>query len=255
VVTYSGASSGTVTIESGGTVDVTVSGVIVDTTLALIDVSSGVCTNVILGTTTTVTVNTLLTAPTLSSNSPVCSGEDAVFTIIGTVGDVVTYSGAFDGTVTIGLDGTADVTVSRVSSDTTLNLTDVANATCNAALNTTTTVTVDICSPGSCTTLEIFNTISPNDGNDLNDFFYVRGIENCSTNNVRIFNRWGVVVFETDNYGGSNGRENIFRGYSNGRATIGKDRLLPVGTYYYVIIRENPSTGEQLTDKGFLFIN
>ena len=72
---------------------------------------------------------------------------------------------------------------------------------------------------------------------------------------MRIFNRWGVIVFETDGYGGSSGKENIFRGYSNGRATIAKDRLLPTGTYYYVIIRENPSTGEPLTNKGFLYIN
>ena len=102
---------------------------------------------------------------------------------------------------------------------------------------------------------EIFNTISPDDGDNLNEFFLLSGIEHFPNNNVKIFNRWGVLVFETDGYGGSTGKENIFRGYSNGQGTITKDRLFPVGTYYYIIIREDPTTGESLTNKGFLYIN
>ncbi|MDN5215016.1 leucine-rich repeat protein [Fulvivirgaceae bacterium BMA12] len=90
----------------------------------------------------TVTVNALPVSPTISSNTSICSGEDAVFTITGTPGDSVTYSGALSGTVTIEADGTVEVTVNRVSSDATLNLKEVTNGSCSVSLTETTTVTV-----------------------------------------------------------------------------------------------------------------
>jgi len=81
--------------------------------------------------------------PSLSANGPVCSGDDAIFTISGTAGDVVTYTGAVSGNVTIGAGGTVNVTVSGITSDTTLNLTNVSNGTCDLALNMSKTVTVN----------------------------------------------------------------------------------------------------------------
>ncbi|MCG8831437.1 hypothetical protein G1K41_12055, partial [Tenacibaculum finnmarkense] len=138
-VTYAGALTGTAIIGAGGTVDVTVSGVIANSTLNLTDVANANC-NTSLTTNTTVTVNALPTAATISSNSPVCSGADAIFTITGTAGDVVTYSGVSTGKATIGVGGTVDVTVNGVIANSTLNLTDVANANCNTSLTTNTTV-------------------------------------------------------------------------------------------------------------------
>ncbi|MFH7006220.1 hypothetical protein ACHRVK_02125, partial [Flavobacterium plurextorum] len=49
-------------------------------------------------TSVSVTVNPTPAAATLSSNSPVCSGSNAVFTITGTAGNTVTYTGAQSGT-------------------------------------------------------------------------------------------------------------------------------------------------------------
>jgi hypothetical protein len=63
-------------------------------------------------------------AATLSSNSPICSGADAIFTITGTAGNV-NYTGAASGTATIGAGGTVNVTVTAVTANTTLNLTNV----------------------------------------------------------------------------------------------------------------------------------
>ena len=91
----------------------------------------------------TATVTTTPGAATIASNSPVCSGDDAVFTITGTVGDVVTYTGAASGTTTILAGGTVDVTVSSVLANTTLNLTNVNNGNCDLALSVSTTVTVN----------------------------------------------------------------------------------------------------------------
>ncbi|MEP3308339.1 MAG: Ig-like domain-containing protein, partial [Gilvibacter sp.] len=100
---------------------------------------------------------------------------------------------------------------------------------------------------------EIFNGITP-DGDGLNDFFRIVGIENFPDNTIQIFNRWGVLVYETDGYGGSDGRTNVFRGISNGRATIKQDQRLPTGTYYYILQRRTGG-GEALKDAGYLYIN
>ncbi|ARV11186.1 hypothetical protein BTO09_02010, partial [Gilvibacter sp. SZ-19] len=99
---------------------------------------------------------------------------------------------------------------------------------------------------------EIFNGITP-DGDGLNDYFQINGIEQFPNNNMQIFNRWGVLVFETDNYGGTSGRENVFEGISKGRVTIREGKKLPTGTYYYVLRRF--VDGETLTNDGYLYIN
>ncbi|MBL0045746.1 MAG: gliding motility-associated C-terminal domain-containing protein [Flavobacteriales bacterium] len=71
------------------------------------------------------------------------------------------------------------------------------------------------------------NVFSPNGDGD-NDAFVIEGIL-ASTNNVRIFNRWGQVVFEANNYANT--------WVANG---------LPDGTYFYEITVERepePFTG------------
>ena len=86
----------------------------------------------------TVTVNSTIVIPTINSNSPICSGEDAIFTITGTPGDAVTYTGASSGTAAIGAGGTVDVTVTGVIVDTTLNLTNVSDGSCDVTLTAST---------------------------------------------------------------------------------------------------------------------
>ncbi|QIE59037.1 tandem-95 repeat protein [Rasiella rasia] len=107
---------------------------------------------------------------------------------------------------------------------------------------------------GTEVTFEIFNGITP-DGDGLNDFFRVQGIEFFPDNNMKIFNRWGVLVYETDGYGGATGEENVFRGYSEGRVTVNDSKTLPTGTYFYVLVRQDPNSGEMLKNSGYLYIN
>ncbi|WP_299902600.1 gliding motility-associated C-terminal domain-containing protein, partial [uncultured Aquimarina sp.] len=97
--------------------------------------------------------------------------------------------------------------------------------------------------------VEIFTGISTN-GDGINDVFVIRGIENFE-NTVEIYNRWGVKVFSTDNYGRN---DNFFRGISNGRATVEASDELPVGTYYYVL-EYVLETGERKQRAGYLYIN
>ncbi len=76
------------------------------------------------------------------------------------------------------------------------------------------------------------NVFSPN-GDGVNDAFVIEGITG-TYNTVRIFNRWGKVVYETSNY------RNNWRGKSSGG-----DQLSD-GTYYYEVVvqgAEKPYTG------------
>ena len=98
--------------------------------------------------------------------------------------------------------------------------------------------------------LEIYNLVTPNGDND-NDVFTIRNIELFPDNTIEIYNRWGVLVYETRGYG-QNG--NYFRGISEGRVTISQSSELPVGTYFYVLKYRNNS-GVSRERSGYLYIN
>ena len=94
----------------------------------------------------------------------------------------------------------------------------------------------------------IHNGISAN-GDGVNDGFMIEHIEGYPKNNLKIFNRWGVLVYEKDGYTNSE----PFDGHSNGRATISAESKLPQGTYYYIL--EYQDTAEQThTKKGWLYL-
>jgi gliding motility-associated-like protein len=98
--------------------------------------------------------------------------------------------------------------------------------------------------------IEVFNLVTPNGDGD-NDVFIIKNIEFYPNNTVQIYNRWGVVVYETRGYGQN---DNYFRGISEGRVTINKNSELPVGTYFYVIIYKDDS-GKGREKSGYLYIN
>lgn len=105
-----------------------------------------------------------------------------------------------------------------------------------------------------CNSLTIYNAVSPNN-DGINDFFNIEVTDNCARNlRVKIFNRWGVKVFETDNYG-PNG--DLFYGYSDGRVTVEAGKRLPTGTYFYILQYDydNPATNNLHKETGFLYLN
>lgn len=71
----------------------------------------------------------------------------------------------------------------------------------------------------------IYNAVSPN-GDDKNEILRIANIELFAKNRVSVFNRWGDLVFETDNY---NNDDRAFKGLNKN----GKE--LPSGIYYYKI--------------------
>lgn len=98
---------------------------------------------------------------------------------------------------------------------------------------------------------EIFNGITPN-GDGINDFFRIEGIENYPDNNVKILNRWGVQVYSINNYGQGG---NLFYGISEGRATLQKERELPSGTYFYILTFTGEDNPGKESYSGYLYIN
>jgi len=88
---------------------------------------------------------------------------------------------------------------------------------CNAIGCVQATVTIYV----GCEQVIVFGGFSPN-RDDVNDFFTIRGLEGHPSNKVRVFNRWGNMIFEGDNY------QNNWDGTWNGGR-------LPQGTYFYMV--------------------
>ncbi|MEO8774147.1 MAG: gliding motility-associated C-terminal domain-containing protein [Gelidibacter sp.] len=102
----------------------------------------------------------------------------------------------------------------------------------------------------------VYNAITPN-GDGINDYFLLEQSNNndCARNlKVQVFNRWGVKVFETHNYG-LNG--DVFDGYSSGRLTLKNTERLPFGTYYYILEYDygNVADNNRFKKAGFLYLN
>jgi gliding motility-associated-like protein len=82
--------------------------------------------------------------------------------------------------------------------------------------------------------------ITPND-DGFNDVWIIDNLFMYPDNKVQIFNRWGTEVFEADPY------ENDWTGFWD--RAIGSNKLLPAGTYYYLIDTRKKS---QKPYRGFI---
>ncbi|KAB1153548.1 gliding motility-associated C-terminal domain-containing protein, partial [Flavobacterium luteum] len=107
------------------------------------------------------------------------------------------------------------------------------NGACSSTVKVVITVDDDCVLLPACNFL-VHNAFSPN-GDGTNEVFIIENIDQTvcfPTNTVEIYNRWGVLVFETNQYDNST---RVFRGISEGRATVNKSAELPTGTYFYII--------------------
>jgi gliding motility-associated-like protein len=81
-----------------------------------------------------------------------------------------------------------------------------------------------------------YNGISDN-GDGQNDWFIIDCITNFPNNNVKIYNRNGVLVYEVDGY---NNADLSFKGIGE-RGVYLQGTNLPVGTYFYIIDKRDGS--------------
>lgn len=98
--------------------------------------------------------------------------------------------------------------------------------------------------------LIVYNAVTPN-GDGAHDVLTIENIENYPNNSIRIYNRWGVLVFSTRSY---NSQGNVFDGTSQGRATVAQDNKLPAGTYFYILEFE-ARDGVMHQQSGYLYLN
>ena len=81
-------------------------------------------------------------------------------------------------------------------------------------------ITVDDC-------LQIPKGFSP--GSDMvNDTFVIPCIEDYPNNDLKIYNRYGTLIYQSNNY------INDWNGMPN-QGPFNQNKVLPVGTYYYVL--------------------
>jgi gliding motility-associated-like protein len=115
----------------------------------------------------------------------------------------------------------------------------------------------DDCRVLACENVVIHNAFSPN-GDGKNDFFKIDNIDLTTCypeNSVEIYNRWGILVFETVNY---NNTTNYFDGTSRGRTTVKESDGLPTGTYFYIINYKSLDGNNVLKsnkEDGFLYLS
>ena len=88
------------------------------------------------------------------------------------------------------------------------------------------------------------NAFSPNlDGK--NDVFEIKGAEFCDyIFEVQIFNRWGNIVYQSDDY------QNDWNAVAP-NSSFGSSGTVPSGTYYYIV---NVKNSDLKTINGFLYI-
>ncbi|MGX5817398.1 Calx-beta domain-containing protein [Chitinophaga lutea] len=97
------------------------------------------------------------------------------------------------------------------------------------------------------TEIHVHKAISPN-GDGKNDVLIIENLERYVRNDIAIVNRWGGIVFRTDNY---NNASNNFDGTSNVGAGAGKE--LPDGSYFY-ILQVWDANGKMTRYNGYIVI-
>jgi gliding motility-associated-like protein len=99
--------------------------------------------------------------------------------------------------------------------------------------------------------LRIPEGFSPNyDG--FNDYFYREGLGNYPDARIEVYNRWGMKLYEQDNYGNTGkwgSADAWWDGSSNKKFTTGQEKL-PTGTYFYILYLNDGN--EPITGSVFL---
>ncbi len=102
-----------------------------------------------------------------------------------------------------------------------------------------------------CGSVAVYNAFSPNN-DGVNEVFMIENLQQFDcypTNIVRIYNRYGVLVYEAKQYDNDG---TSFKGISEGRANVGDE--LPTGTYFYVV-QYTTTEGSTVSLDGYLYLS
>ena len=146
VVTYeiNGGASTTVVLDGTGNGSVTVIGTTINTIISLIDIALTGCNSALTNTATVVVIENP-TITSLSTVTPICSGGDVVFTLVGTPNSTVSYNinGGATSTVILDVTGNGTVTVPGVTVNTAITLSNIVINSCNTVISNTEIVLVN----------------------------------------------------------------------------------------------------------------
>jgi gliding motility-associated-like protein len=88
--------------------------------------------------------------------------------------------------------------------------------------------------------MDVPSTFSPN-GDGVNDYWVIQGVQDFMNNELSVFNRWGNLVYSKKPY------DNTWDGKASAKVLGSED--LPEGTYFYILILDNKQT-----QKGSVYI-
>ncbi len=136
----------------------------------------------------------------------------------------VSAQGANDGSIDLTVfDGSGNFTYDWSNGGTTADLSGLAGGVYSVNVTDeqgcTVTDSITLKEPAA---IKLPNGFTPN-GDGFNDFYVIKGIQGYPGNKVNIFNRWGNLVYSTQDY------QNNWSGVSN------DGNLLPDGTYFIVV--------------------
>ncbi|MFS4416307.1 gliding motility-associated C-terminal domain-containing protein [Maribacter sp. 2307ULW6-5] len=77
--------------------------------------------------------------------------------------------------------------------------------------------------------LEFYNYYVTPNGDGVNDTLTLEGLENSPNNLLQIYDRYGLLVYQKENY------DNSFGGISNVNGVIARENGLPSGIYFYLV--------------------
>ena len=107
----------------------------------------------------------------------------------------------------------------------------------------------DDCVVLACSTEDmiISKVVTPNN-DSYNDNFEITGLDGCDfTFGVKIFNRWGKIVYQSENY------QNNWNGRNDGSGIqIGSNSELSTGTYYYILTVSGGTGFKPMT--GYIYL-
>ncbi|NWL01345.1 hypothetical protein DM790_11000 [Flavobacterium collinsii] len=257
IVTGGGAADGSVTVSwsdvGPGTVSVTYTNTCDERTTKTLNVSVTSCSDI--------TITHTVDNPTPNF------GDKVTFTItVNNVGEGDFINTIVSNLLPSGLElvsssttsGTYDPntqlwTIPRLNAGQSVVLTIVAevlpngNYTSVATVETSTPLDVDASNNSASVTLEpicltVYNEFTPNN-DGKNDLFRIDCIESYPNNELKVFNRYGALVYSKTHY------ENDWNGTANVSGVVNRGDMLPTGTYFYVI-----TIGDGTVKKGWLSI-
>uniref|UniRef100_UPI0009E2A9E7 PKD-like domain-containing protein n=1 Tax=Tenacibaculum mesophilum TaxID=104268 RepID=UPI0009E2A9E7 len=141
-IVWNSSDTGVATIDTDGMVTGVTAGA-TDITYTVTDANG--CTS-LSSSVYTVTINPLPVLTSLSSNSPICEGNDAEFTISGSANAILTYNINGNANQTVTLDGSGDATITSISatSNVTINLVSLEASITNCSITLTNSETVTV---------------------------------------------------------------------------------------------------------------